>query len=216
MTAADPHIAVAPVEPELAEELPGLGLWTTRVRARSGPSPGSVRRRLNMLAGRISGAHVVHMRQDPIPWAYRVLWRQVGLDPDVDRPPAERAAVERLRAGGLPSQNLLDDAITLAVLETGVPVMAFDAERVGALLSLRLTARGELLGGSGPRLSARQIVVADEHRALATMDGRVAEERGVTRATTRMVLAALQAANVPVISVEEALFSTVETLLSPE
>ena len=39
---------------------------------------------------------MVHMRQDPVPWAYRVLWCQVGLDPDVNRPPAERIAVERL------------------------------------------------------------------------------------------------------------------------
>ena len=36
----------------------------------------------------------------------------------------------RLRAGGFLSRNLLDDAITIATVETGVPLVAFDAARV--------------------------------------------------------------------------------------
>ena len=91
---ADPRLEYGWVEDELAEELPGLGLWCMRVRATSGRTPRSVRHRMGVMAGRITGGHVVHMRQDPVPWAYRVLWRKVGLDPDVDRPPAERIAVE--------------------------------------------------------------------------------------------------------------------------
>ncbi len=211
---ADPALERGWVAPELAADFPGLELWTTAVHARSGRTPGSVRVRLRALAGRITGGHVVHMRQDPVPWAYRVLWRQVGLDPDVDRPPAERIAVERLRAGELPSQNLLDDALTIATLETGVPVLAFDAARVGAALGLRLAAAGEQLGGTGPELGARQIVVADEERPVATLHGQVAEERGVTKDTADMVLAAIRARNVPAISVEEALWTVSETLMT--
>jgi DNA/RNA-binding domain of Phe-tRNA-synthetase-like protein len=116
---ADPALERGWVAAELANDFPGLELWIAGVHAGSGRSPRSVRIRLRALAGRITGGHVVHMRQDPVPWAYRVLWRQVGLDPDVNRPPAERIAVERLRAGGIPSQNLLDDALTIATLETG-------------------------------------------------------------------------------------------------
>ena len=41
------------------------------------------------------------MRQDAVPWAYRVFSRQVGIDPDTDRTPVERIALERLRHGGL-------------------------------------------------------------------------------------------------------------------
>ena len=40
-----------------------------------------------MLADRYTGGKVVHMRQDPVPWAYRVFSRQVGIDPDTDRTP---------------------------------------------------------------------------------------------------------------------------------
>jgi len=210
----DPELQAGWVDVELAEELPGLALWSTRVQATARKSPASVRKRLRTLAGRITGGHVVHMRQDPVPWAYRVLWRQVGLDPDVERPPAERLAVERLRAGEIPSLNLLDDALTIATLETGVPVIAFDSAAVGDQLGMRLSIGAEPLGGSGRPLRSRQIVVADEHRALATMIGEVAPERGVTKRTTAMVLASVQAANVPLISVEEAMWTVVETLAS--
>lgn len=221
---ADPVLEQGRVEGQLAEELPGLGLWSTRVRASSGRSPAAVRDRLRVMAGRITGGHVVHMRQDPVPWAYRVLWRKVGLDPDVDRPPAERIAVERLRAGTLKSQNLLDDALVIATLETGVPVMAFDAEQVGAELGLRTTGRGESLGERA--LGSGQIVVADTRdgqgrqgtggNVLATLDGEVAPERGVTKHTTAMVLSALTAKGVPLIAVEEALWTAVETLQAPD
>jgi DNA/RNA-binding domain of Phe-tRNA-synthetase-like protein len=212
MSVAEPDLERGWVGTELADEFPELNLWIIRVKARSGRSPEQVRHRLRQLASRVTGGHVVHMRQDPVPWAYRVFWRQIGMDPDVDRTPVEALAVERLRAGGLPTQNLLDDAITIATLETGVPVMAFDAVLVGSALGLRLTKGGELLGGSGRPLSERQIAVADEDRVLAMLDGEVADERGVTRGTTEMVLASLQVKGVPLISIEETLWMVADTL----
>ena len=145
--------------------------------------------------------------------AYRVFWRQVGIDPDTDRTPVEQLALDRLKWGGLRSRNLLDDAITIATLETGVPVVAFDAEKVGNEIGLRLTGEDELLGGSGRPLSSRQIVIADEDHTLAVLTGEVAEERGVTPQTERMVLASVQVKGVPLISVEEALWMVVDTLV---
>ncbi len=44
------------------------------------------------------------------------------------------------------------------------------------------------------------------------LSGEVAEERGVTPETARMVLASLQVKGVPLISVEEALWTVVEIL----
>ncbi len=209
---AEPELEEGWVDAELAEEFPELGLWLTRAAARSGRSPEPVRARLNKLADRITGGHVIHMRQDPVPWAYRVFWRQVGIDPDTDRTPVEQIALDRLKWGGLRSRNLLDDAITIATFETGVPVVAFDADKVGTAIGLRLTRADELLGGSGRPLSSRQIVVADEDRPLAVMSGEVAEERGVTPTTERMVLASIQVKGVPQISVEEALWTVTDIL----
>jgi DNA/RNA-binding domain of Phe-tRNA-synthetase-like protein len=208
----DPILDRGWVAHELAEEFPELGLRYVTLAARPGRSPEPVRRRLRLLAGRITGGHVVHMRQDPVPWAYRVFWRQVGIDPDSDRTPVERIALDRLKAGGLPSRNLLDDSLTIATLETGVPLMAFDAERVGAHIGLRLAVDHEPLGGSGAPLAAGQIVVADEERALALLGGEVAEERGVTPQTERMTITSIQVKGVPEISVEEALWSVADTL----
>lgn len=208
----EPGLEEGWVDAELAEEFPELGLWLTRVAARSGRSPEPVRARLSNLADRITGGHVIHMRQDPVPWAYRVFWRQVGIDPDTDRTPVEQIALDRLKWGGLRSRNLLDDAITIATFETGVPVVAFDADKVGTALGLRLTGDGELLGGSGRPLSSRQIVVADEDRPLAVMSGEVAEERGVTPSTERMVLASILVKGVPQISVEEVLWTVTDIL----
>ena len=208
----DPELREGWVDAELAEEFPELGVWHTRVEAGSGRTPDFVRERLRGLASRITGGHVIHMRQDPVPWAYRVFWRQVGIDPDTDRTPVEQLALDRLEWGGLRSRNLLDDAITIATLETGVPVVAFDAAKVGEEIGLRLTGDDELLGGSGRPLSSRQIVIADEDRPLAVLSGEVAEERGVTPDTASMVLASIQVKGVPMISVEEALWTVVDTV----
>jgi DNA/RNA-binding domain of Phe-tRNA-synthetase-like protein len=208
----EPKLVEGWVEQELAEEFPELRLIHATVEARPGPSSKELKRRLRNLADRYTGAKVVHMRQSAIPWAYRVFSRQVGIDPDSSRPPGERLALERLVHGGLPSQNRVDDALTIAVGETGVPVIALDADRVGSQLGLRLADEGEQLGPAHP-LSARQIVVADEQRPLAVVLGDVAEDAGVTPASTRMVLAALQVKGVPQISIEEALWTAAEILL---
>ena len=201
------------VDPELAEEFPDLGVVYAPVEARPGRSPVTVRERLRDLADRYTGSHVIHMRQDPVPWAYRVFYRQVGIDPDSQRTPAEQVALDRLQAGGFKSENSVDDALTIAVAETGVPVIALDGDRVGHVLGLRLAGTGELLGGTGGRpLSTRQIVVADEDRPLAVLFGEVSEEHGVRPETRRMVLVALRVKGVPRISVEEALWIAGETL----
>jgi DNA/RNA-binding domain of Phe-tRNA-synthetase-like protein len=151
------------------------------------------------------------MRQDAVPWAYRVFSRQVGIDPDTDRTPVERIAVERLRHGGLRSENLVDDALTIAIAETGVPVFALDADKVSGELGLRLARAGEQLEGVRP-LSARQLVVADDARPVALVLGDVAHDAGVTWDTQRMTLCALRVKGVPPIAVEEALWTAAETL----
>ena len=199
------------VERELAEEFPELSLVHARLDVRPKRSPRAVKQRLRMLADRYTGSKVVHMRQDPVPWAYRVFSRQVGIDPDHDRTPVEAVALRRLKLGGLHSENIVDDALTIAIAETGVPLMALDAERCGDPLGLRLARDGETLAGARP-LSARQLVVANDERPVALVLGAVGEDAGVTPDTERMVLWALGVKGVPRIALEEALWSAAETL----
>ena len=200
------------VEPELAEELPGIGLTLAPVEVRPGPSPDDVKRRLRALADRYTGGKVIHMRQDPVPWAYRVFARQVGVDPDTDRTPVERIALDRLKKGGLPSQNLLDDALTIATAETGVPVIALDPDRLNGDPGIRLCREGETLGAGRP-LSARQIVIADDNGPVAIVLGEVSPDAGVTPRAERVLLCALSVGGVPRIAVEEALWTAGETLM---
>src|SRR4051794_10202451 len=125
------------VDPELAAEFPELGLTYAPLEAKPGASPRSVKRRLRGLADRYTGSKVIHMRQDPVPWAYRVFSRQVGIDPDSDLTPVEAVALRRLKGGGLHSENNVDDALTIAIAGTGVPLIALDAERGGPAPRLR-------------------------------------------------------------------------------
>lgn len=204
------------VDPELAAEFPELGLVHTGVEARPGRSPRVLRQRLQALADRYTGGRVIHMRQDAVPWAYRVFYRQVGIDPDTDRTPVERLALERLRHGGFESRNNVDDALTVAIAETGVPVIALDEDRIAGELGLRLARDGERLGGSGRPLSARQIVVSDAGRAVAVMVEEISEDAGVTPDSRHILLAALRVKGVPWISVEEALWLAAELMTEPD
>lgn len=208
------------VDSPLADEFPALSLYVARVVAVPRPrSPRPVKQRLRALSDRYTGGKAIHLRQEPIPAAYRVFFRQIGIDPDDQRTPAEEAALERMKWGGFRSVNLLDDALTIATVETGVGLLALDADRVEGELGLRLSATGEHLGvgrgddrtGARP-LSARQIVVADARRSLAVLFGATAPGRGVHPETKRMALCAIRVKGVPEVSVEEALWTVASVL----
>jgi DNA/RNA-binding domain of Phe-tRNA-synthetase-like protein len=202
------------IDSELAAEFPELRLWHLTLSARSGRSPASLRERLRELSDRFRGPQAVVLRQRPVPWAYRVFFRHIGLDPDVDRTPVEALAVERLKAGGFPSRSLLDDALTFAVMETGVPVWALDASRVAGGLGLRPAARGERFGGGeyASDVPAGRLLVADDAGPVGVLFGALAPERGVRPETSRMTLFSVQVAGVPDIHVSEALWTVADIL----
>src|SRR5262245_31725478 len=66
------------VAPHVAAEFPGLGLSWIEVDGKLVKSPEPVRHRLRDLSDRFFGAQAIHMRERPIPWAYRVFFRQIG------------------------------------------------------------------------------------------------------------------------------------------
>jgi DNA/RNA-binding domain of Phe-tRNA-synthetase-like protein len=201
---------------ELAAEFPELRLIHTSMPVRLGRSPRAVKERLKAMSDRFTGPKAVQVRQQPVPWAYRVFFRQIGIDPDHTRTPPEAAALERMRAGGFKSYGVLDDALVIATVETGVPLLAYDAERVTGELGLRLALAGERLGGDGRDLRGGEIVVADEASALAVLFGDTAGRCAAHRAMQRVLLAAVQVKGVPDVSAEEALWIAAETLADAE
>lgn len=203
------------VAPELKAEFPGLRLVWVTVSARLRASPREVRRRLRELSSRYRGEVVVAMRTQPVPHAYRAFFRHIGLDPDTNRIPSEAAAVQRLMHGGFRSRNLIDDARLIALIETGVPVWALDADLLAAGgLGIRLTARGERLGSgeSSNELGPGRLAVVDSDRVHALLFEEVAPAHRPGRRTERVALYAVGVDGVPSIHLEEALWIAVDVL----
>ena len=201
------ELATGRIADEVAEEFPALRLRYLELEARPGRSSRD-------MSSRFRGPQAVAMRQEPIPWAYRVFYRHIGLDPDADRTPVEEAAVQRLIQGAFRSHNRLDDALLIALVETGVPIWALDAATVEGPLGIRVTGTNERLGRepSAPALVSGQLVVADGRSPLAVLFGDLAPGHGVSKETSRMLLFTIQVQGVPEIHVEEAVYSCVEVL----
>jgi DNA/RNA-binding domain of Phe-tRNA-synthetase-like protein len=201
------------VHPDVQAEFPGLRLCWTTVEARPRSSPRAVTQRLRALSNRYHGASVVAMRTQPIPHAYRAFFRQIGLDPDATRIPSEEAAVGRLMHGGFRSTDLVSDALLIALIETGVPVWALDAELVDAMgLGIRTAAEAEPFGPSGHPLPADRLVVADSAQVHSLLFGTIAPGHGVRPQTRRLALFSVAVAGVPSIHIEEALWTALELL----
>lgn len=200
------------VAPDLAEELPGLGISYVTVERGSGRSSRGIKHRLRILSSRFSGPQAIHLREQPIPWAYRVFFRHIGLDPDSQPTPVEAIALERLKQGAFKSQNRLDDALTIAMIESGVALSAFDADRVEPPLTVRMTGSDERMEGLPNRLPTGSLVICDRSRPVAVLFGELAGGRGVHPKTKRITLMATRVRGVPEIAVEEALWLAAEIL----
>lgn len=197
---------------EVEQELPELQLVVIRLRVDPGSltagSPSGIEGHLRELSNRFRGARAVAVRREPIPAAYRVFFRHIGLDPDVVRTPIEAAALERMLRGGFLSGSLLEDVLLIALMDTGVPIWALDSETVDGPLGLRLSNEGEPLGRShdAQPLSAGRLVVADASTALAPLFGELAPGHEARADTRSLTLFAIQVGGVPSLYVEEALW----------
>lgn len=211
--AADGQPARGWCDREVQQELPGLGLMSASVEVElsgslTGSSPPAVLQRLREHSNRWRGARAVNVRQEAIPAAYRVFFRHIGLDPDVTRTPIEAAVLERMLDGGFLSEGLIADILTIALIDTAVPVWALDSDTVTGPLGIRLSRAGERLGrgSEGPSLGAGRLVVADADSPLAILFGEPAPGHEPVAATRRLVLFAVQVAGVPALHVEETLW----------
>jgi DNA/RNA-binding domain of Phe-tRNA-synthetase-like protein len=194
----EPAVRAGAVEPAIAAELPGLGVAWCAFAIAGDPlrrSPADLRARLRALSDRHRGAQAIALRSRAIPHAYRVLFRHLGLEPDVRRIPVEALAVERLVAGAYPSRGVLADALATATVETEVGVWAVEGRR-----ELRLAQHDG------------RVVVADGHGRVGDLFALPDEPHAVTRATRALTLYAVLAPGVPDLAVEEALWTAWEIL----
>jgi DNA/RNA-binding domain of Phe-tRNA-synthetase-like protein len=209
----EPEAAAGSVEPGLAAEFPGLALRWVALETRGGPSPTPLRERLHELSDRGRGARVLALRTQPVAHAYRVFFRQTGLDPDVTRIPSEEAAVRRLLDGGFRSRGRIRDALLIALVETGVPVWALDHELTDPeTLTIRTSRAGEAGGESPIPLGEGHLVLADTRRVHGALFGPLAPTHTIGPRTRRLVLVCVGVDGVPSIFLEEALWLCAEIL----
>ena len=224
--AGDAQVANLPVEGWIAEEvrreLPGLRLFTVTASSRrrhalTGDSPRDVEARLRSLSSRFRGPRAVALRREPLTAAYRIFFRQIGLDPDVQRTPVEAAVLERMVRGGFPTGGLLDDVLTIAMLDTGVPLWAFDLAALDGPLGIRASREAEPLGSGreAPLIGAGRLVVADAAMALCPLFGPPCASHAVRAATREVALFAVQVPGVPELYVDEALWCARAALEHP-
>ena len=179
MSGADPALEEGWIDRELALEFPELRIVSVLAPNPGRRTPTVLRERLALLADRFHGARALTLRREPVPAAYRVFFRHVGLDPDAQRTPVEAAALDRLVRGGFVSRGPLEDALLVAVVETGVPVWAVDAARLDGPLGLRSARAGERLGEGeyAADLAPGRVLVADAAGPVAVLFGEVAPDR---------------------------------------
>ncbi|HEU4974335.1 MAG TPA: hypothetical protein VFT50_04555 [Baekduia sp.] len=214
MTAVEPTLVDGEVEPALAAELPGLRVRWTVVEGAPSRTPRGVRERLAALSSRLRGPEAIALRQRPIPHAYRVFFRHLGLDPDVERTPAEAVVVERLLAGGLGTGRAVEDAVALAIAETGVAVCALDEDAVAGALVVRAARPGEALDHDrhADDLAPGVLVLADERGPVGVLLGRLSDCHAAGRRTALVRLVATAVPGVPDAHVDEALWLAASAL----
>lgn len=142
------------------------------------------------------------LRDDPLFRAYRDFFWSLGIDPTKTRPASE-ALVRRIVQGrDLPRINTLVDSYNVASALSGIPIAAFDADRLsGEELRMRFSVPGEGFVGIGmdtPReLTGREIVMEDGEGPVAIYPYRDADRTKVTDSTRRVILVVCGAPGVP-------------------
>jgi hypothetical protein len=194
-------------EPAIEDELPGLqiALSETRLPGRavpSGPAPAAVRERLAALSNRFNGSKAINLRRESVPAAYRVFFRHIGLDPDVVRTPIEEAVLERMFDGAFLTRSLLADVLLIALLDTGVPVWALDADTLHGTPGIRMSRQGEL----GEQDEGGQLVIAAGDAAVWPLFTAPKAPHRPRNGSRRLLLYALQVNGVSWLAVEETLW----------
>jgi phenylalanyl-tRNA synthetase beta chain len=97
----------------------------------------------------------------------------------------------RLEAVGLRSINNIVDITNFVMLEIGQPLHAFDADKLSGGINVRLASAGEkflALDGKTYSLGERDLVIADDARAVGIAGVMGGEDTGVTDSTTTLLL----------------------------
>lgn len=187
---------------DVALHYPYLNLFVTEV-----PNQPSTRarhdlaERLGRLAERIGAQQVLRQHEQEVPHAFRKLYLQMGIDPGVHLTPIDAVLQERIAYGQFRSMGLVDDALKVALLETGVPIWATDSAKVSGELALQMPAVESESG------SASMVPLVTDDRGTIGPIGSAPEARyAVDRKSKDLTLFAVQCDGISTMHVDESLW----------
>jgi len=188
---------------EVEAEFPGLradwlGCACTDHRCDRG-----VGERLALLASRFNGRQALELRQQQVPDAYRSFSRQVGIDPDQQPTPIEQALLGRLLRGGNLPQDRISDGLLLALLETSVPVIAFDAALVSPPIKIRSAGQDQVVAGAV--VEPGSLILADSQQPLCQLFSPPQPPLAAGGASDQLLLVAIIVPDVSALAADEAL-----------
>ena len=99
----------------------------------------------------------------------------------------------KLEASGIRAINNIVDITNYVMLELGQPLHAFDADKLDGAINVRLAEAGEkflALDGKTYQLNERDLMIADQSRAVAIGGVMGGEDTGVTNTTRNVLLEA--------------------------
>lgn len=192
-------IEVGWIDHELAAEFPELDLRYVVVAARLDASPQELRNQLADMSTRFRGSQALALPSQPVPSAYRSFYRQVGLDPEVVRNPAEAVTYERIMRGRFLSHNHVADALTSTIMETHVALGALDADTLAEPLGIRPNPDGVL-------------VIADADHSVAALFGPPLPGFELSLRTRRVAITAVGVSGVPGWMLDHALWRVADLL----
>lgn len=199
------------IAPDLAEEHPGLDLfsWTTATAWPSRKSPWA-KDWLARLSTRVDGPAVLGAHREEAPGAHRRFLQRIGRDPAEDRSPQEAAYHARIKHGGFPVRGAPHDVLLIALLETGVPIWAVDADGLQGGLGLRRSLAGELgdpdEGPDVPPDARREPVVVDDAGVVAEVCRPPRAAHRATKKTARTTFFCVRVPGLSDLRVDEAVW----------
>jgi DNA/RNA-binding domain of Phe-tRNA-synthetase-like protein len=189
------------VDHVVAREFPQLRMRYTVIDAGPVKSPIELQDRLLDISGRFRGQKAMQLPSKPIPSAYRVFLRQVGLDPESHPSPIEAVSRDRVLRGTFISRNRLLDALLIATIESQIAIAVVDADTIELPLGIRQVRADDITD-----LPVGTLVIADAERVVAELLGQPEPGHQVHLATTRTAVASIGVAGIADWMLDDALW----------
>ncbi len=191
------------IDPSLQSRFPGLAALITTIKGVTVQehADGIAEFRRQVVAEIKSKYVLDQLKDDPLFRSYRDFFWRAGIDPTKTRPASE-ALIRRILADKpIPSINSLVDSYNLASIKTGIPLAAFDQDKLQGALVMRSSGAGETFLGIGMaapmNLQGGEIVVSDEAKLIAVYPHRDADSSKITEQSRNVLLMTCGCPGVP-------------------